>query len=219
MLSKGFNTKKVFEQVLKVANARNVPVVNSKLHLSEINAYVSAHLLERQAKIEAVHASLAIINGVGVMIKGPSGIGKSEALIELLQKGHTFVSDDTVELYRIGDTFYGRPAALTEGLLEARGIGLVNIPFIYGAKAVKEKTSVELVVELQPAEVQNELDRLGNKDLKFEVLKGAIPLIQIPAVSGRSMASLIEAAVNVYLARKAGMDPLAMIAERNRGND
>lgn len=176
-------------------------------------------MLERQAKVEAVHASLAIINGVGVMIKGPSGIGKSEALIELLQKGHTFVSDDTVELYRIGDTFYGRPAALTEGLLEARGIGLVNIPFIYGAKAVKEKTSVELVVELQPAEVQNELDRLGNKDLRFEVLQGNIPLIQIPAVSGRSMASLIEAAVNVYLARKAGMDPLAMIAERNRGNE
>lgn len=117
----------------------------------------------------------------------------------------------------MGEIFYGRPAALTEGLLEARGIGLINVPFIYGARAVKKQTTVELVVELLPAEKQNELDRLGNKDLKFEALKRHLPLIQIPAVSGRSTAALIEAATNVYLARTAGMDPLALIAERNRG--
>lgn len=219
ILSEGFTNKKVFELTLKIANENKIPVVNVKEHLSPITAQIAWYLIEHKAQeqVTSLHASLAIINGVGVMIIGPSGIGKSEALLELIHNGHIFVSDDTVDAYRIGSSIYGQPAKLTEGLLEARGIGLINIPFIYGARSVKKNTDIELVVELLKDDKLNEVDRLGNKDLKYNILQTQLPKIQIPIASGRSIAALIEAATNVFLARKQGMDPLKMIADRNRG--
>lgn len=219
VLSQGFAKGKAFQLVLEVANDLKVPVIVSHDHLSTINSQVSSFLIERAAEVVSVHASLAIVNGLGVMIKGPSGIGKSEALLELIQRGHAFVSDDTVELFRVGHSYYGKPAELTKGLLEARGIGIINIPFIYGAKSSRDIAKVELVVELVPEKNLNEVDRLGNLDLKYEVLDSFIPLTQIPTTSGRSIASLVEAAANVFLARKAGMDPLKEISLRNQGGN
>ena len=216
LLSKGFknNCEDVYNLVLETANQMGVPIFIFKGHLATITNEINVFLIQRNTEAKSIHASLVIVNGVGVMIQGRSGIGKSEAVLELIQKGHSFVSDDTVEAVRLGNKIIGRPAKITKGLLEARGIGIINIPFIYGARAVKEEVQVELVIELLDSQELNNVDRLGNAQLKENVNNVELPKIQIPTASGRSVAALIEAATNVYLARQAGMDPLGLMEGR-----
>ena len=201
--------------IVNCANKYKIPVADTKLHLSVLTTTISSYLVRFFAEQKGVHASLVIVNGVGVMITGKSGIGKSEAVLELIQGGHSFVSDDTVILKRIGRRFFGYPAEITKGLLEARGIGLINIPHIYGMRAVKSSAQVELVLELISSEDLKEPDRLGIKELKYKVLGSHIALMQIPVNKGRTVASLIEAATNVYLAKKDGQDALKIIETRS----
>lgn len=208
ILSIGFVASNKFKLVEKIANQNKVPLVCYKGHLSSITTQVTSYLIQRQAVITSLHGSLVIVNGVGLAIKGKSGIGKSEAVLELIQKGHTFVSDDTIEAYRLGSIIMGKAADITKGLLEARGIGIINMPFIYGARSVKYETEIELFIELVDSKELNNVDRLGTSNLKETIWEVDIPKIQIPTASGRSIAALIEAAVNVHLARKTGMDPL-----------
>ena len=202
--------------VVECANKFKIPVVDTKLHLSVLTTTISYFLVRHFAELKSLHGSLVIVNGVGVMIIGKSGIGKSEAVLELIQEGHSFVSDDTVILKRIGRKFFGYPAKITKGLLEARGIGLINIPHIYGMRSVKDYSEVELVLELIASEDIAEPDRLGTKELKYNVLGSHISLMQIPVNKGRTVSSLIEAATNVYLAKKDGQDAIKIIMERER---
>lgn len=213
ILSGGFDGA-ILEMTIGIANEFRIPILDSGAHLSELSVEVSSYLIRHNTKREQMHACLVVVNGVGVIIKGASGIGKSEAVLELVQQGHTFVADDTVIVTRLGSTFYGEPDSLTKGMLEARGIGIINVPFIYGAKSSKDYSEIELMVEIVTGEKSNSLDRLGNMGLKYKILGGSISKIEIPALAGRSLAAMIEAAVNVYLARKAGMDPLKTISER-----
>ncbi len=213
ILSKGIKGK-IKKLITKVSDKMGVVVVETDLHLSTITSTLGWYLALKFAETVDVHGSLVIINGVGVMIIGQSGIGKSEAVLELIQNGHSFVSDDTVVLKRVGKQFYGSPSPLTAGLLEARGIGIVNMPHIYGQRMVKDQTNVELVVELMSHDKLNQVDRLGIADLKYEALRATIDKIQIPVHNGRSIAALVEAATNVYLARKSGIDPLEEIRKR-----
>ena len=202
--------------VVECANKFKTPVVDTKLHLSVLATTITYFLVRHFAEQERVHGSLVIVNGVGVMIIGKSGIGKSEAVLELIQEGHSFVSDDTVILKNIGRKFFGYPAAITKGLLEARGIGLINIPHIYGMRSVKDYSEVELVLELIASEDIDEPDRLGIQELEYKALGSHIALMQIPVNKGRTVSSLIEAATNVYLAKKDGQDAIKIIMERER---
>lgn len=206
----------VIETVLKVCNEFKIPLVVTDQHLADITMTVGWYIVKYLAQSTTIHGSLVVVNGVGVMIIGESGIGKSEAVLELVQKGSAFVSDDSVILKRIGTEFVGEPAELTKDFLEARGIGLINIPKIYGLRATKDSVNVDLVVELLPSKALNTVDRLGNQNLKYEVLDGTIPKVQIPVENGRALSSLIEAAVNVYTAKVHGHDPLEVISERNK---
>lgn len=215
LLSTGVK-KQMANVIKKVCDEFKIPVCFTNLHLSAINATVGPYIVKALAESVSLHGSLVIVNGVGVMIMGKSGIGKSEAVLELIQRGSAFVSDDTVVLKRIGSDFIGESAELTKDFLEARGIGFIDIPKIYGLKATKESVNVDLVIELVSAEQLNKVDRLGDQGLKYDVLGGSIDKIQIPVENGRTLSALIEAAVNVYIARVHGHDPLNVIFERNK---
>ncbi len=207
--------EKTTKQIIEVATKHNVPIIVTKLHVTDIIAIIREHLATHFNKTESVHASLVIINGVGVMIIGKSGIGKSEAVIELIQEGHIFVSDDTVNITRVGKDFIGTPAKITKDLLEARGIGLLNIRKIFGIRSVRDSAKIELVVELIDAEKSGkEFDRLGNGNLKYNTLGDHIPKTEIPVKSGKSIKALITAATNLHVAKKDGFDSFAMIQER-----
>ena len=213
ILSNGVDDK-VVKLILEVCNEFKIPLVKNGGHLSNVIMTVGWYIVKYLAESVDVHGSLVIVNGVGVMIIGESGIGKSEAVLELIQGGSSFVSDDTVILKKIGTDFIGEAAPLTKDFLESRGIGLINISKIYGLKAIKDYVNVELVVELLPSAELNNVDRLGNSELKYEALNGYISKIQIPVNNGRNPSALIEAAVNVYLAKKNGDNPLEVIAKR-----
>lgn len=199
--------------LLKHANNTSTPVVFVDSRLSFITTTVGIYTAEVFAPEDFVHGSLVIINGIGVLIIGESGVGKSEAVIELIQRGHMFVSDDSVIIKRIGNNFIGISPAITKNILEARGLGLINIKEIYGEKSVKDKTNIDLVIELKKDQTMN-FDRLGNENHFYNVLNGKIKKILIPVRSGRNTASLIEVATSLFVSKKNGVDALSQIEER-----
>ncbi|MBD5423098.1 MAG: HPr(Ser) kinase/phosphatase [Mycoplasma sp.] len=199
--------------ILNHGNKSKTPIVFVDTKLSFITTTVGIYIAENFAPEDFVHGSLVIINGVGVLIVGDSGVGKSEAVIELVQRGHMFVSDDSVIIKRIGNNFIGISPDITKNILEARGLGLINIKAIYGEKSIKDKTNIDLVIELKKDEQMN-FDRLGTENHFYNVLNGKIKKILIPVKLGRNTASLIEVATSLYLSKKDGVDAFEQIQER-----
>lgn len=210
----------IVETIVKIANIYSVPVTKSEEHLSELFSNISSYLSSYLSEEVMVHASAVIINGVGVLIIGKSGVGKSEAVIELVQKGHIFVSDDSVEIRKLGKYLIGRPAKITQNFLEIRGIGLINIEKVYGSKSTASKLYIDIVVELVISEPGVYFDRLGTDQLEYEVLGSKIKKIQIPVKQGRSTASLIEAVVNWKISNDdEDKSVLEIIHQRMRENN
>ena len=214
ILSKGVS-KEVVDLIIPEANKHKTAVFQRDMHLATINMNIGWYIIKHFAPKESVHGSLVVMNGLGVMIVGESGIGKSEAVLELIQRGHLFVSDDTVFIKKIGTEFFGEPSPITKGYLEARGMGLIDVPSVYGLKSVKDKTIINLVIELVGEKDLNNVDRLGTDDLSYEILGGKIKKMQLPLKTGRSLSSLIEAATNLFTTRVNGVaDPLDEIMRR-----
>lgn len=204
--------------IIKIATKYKIPVVLSEIPLSSLTTTIGVYLAEKFAQTEFVHGSLIIINGVGVMIIGASGIGKSEVILELIQKNHIFVSDDAIFIKRIGNNFIGYSPEITKDILEARGLGLLDIRTIYGDKSIRNKTNIDLVVELKKSEQISEFDRIGNKNLSYSILGGKINKIDIPIKAGRSASSLVVAAANLLISKQNGIDALNIIQERTLKN-
>ena len=205
--------------IIEIATKYEVPIVLSNIPLSSVTTTIGVYLSEKFAQTEFVHGSLIIINGVGVMIIGASGIGKSEVILELIQKEHIFVSDDAIFIKRIGNNFVGYSPEITKDILEARGLGLLDIRTIYGDRAIRSKTNIDLVVELKNAEEIVEFDRIGNKNLLYSILGGKISKINIPIKAGRSASSLVVAAANLFISKQSGIDALKIIEERTKANE
>ncbi|MGL5732500.1 MAG: HPr(Ser) kinase/phosphatase [Metamycoplasmataceae bacterium] len=204
--------------IIKIASEYGVPVVLSDIPLSSLTTTIGVYLAEKFAQTEFVHGSLIIINGIGVMIIGPSGVGKSEVILELIQKDHIFVSDDAIHIKRIGNDFIGYSPEITKDILEARGLGLLDIRSTYGDRSIRAKTNIDLVIELNHTNDIVEFDRIGNKNLSYSILGGKINKINIPVKAGRSVSSLVVAAVNLYVSKQSGIDALKIIEERSRAN-
>ncbi len=211
--SSGVNDKNK-KILLEFCNKTDTPIVFSDTKLSFIITTVGVYIAENFAPEDFVHGSLVIIDGVGVLIIGASGVGKSEAVIELIQKGHSFVSDDSVIIKRIGNHFVGFSPEITKNILEARGLGLIDIKSVYGEKTVKGRTSIDLVIELVKDE-EKHFDRLGNENHFYNILGGKIKKVLIPVRLGRNTASLIEVAISLFISKQdGGTDAYVQIQER-----
>ena len=204
--------------IIEIATKHEVPVVLSDIPLSSLTTTIGVYLAEKFAQTEFVHGSLIIINGVGVMIIGASGIGKSEVILELIQKEHIFVSDDAIFIKRIGNNFIGYSPEITKDILEARGLGLLDIRTIYGDRAIRTKTNIDLVVELIHSKDIVDFDRIGDKNLSYSILGGKISKMSIPVKAGRSASSLVVAAANLLISKQSGVDVLKLIEERSMAN-
>ena len=214
LLSVGIKGK-VLEAIIEAGDKTKTPILTTDMHLSLITSTVGFDIAIYLAQEKEMHSSLVIVNGVGVMLKGKSGVGKSEAVLELIQKGHIFVSDDTVVIKRIGDKFFGYPTEITKDILEVRGVGLIDIRAIYGIKTVRNDSKIDLIVELKEYKGnEGKFERLGKKIKKEKILGGFIPKITIPVMQGRSISSLIMVAVNAYLAKEHGDDPIQKMRNR-----
>jgi len=153
-----------------------------------------------------IYGGLLQIFGLGVLIIGDSGIGKSESALELISRGYRFVSDDVVQITMMSNgELVGRSPALSRYFMEIRGLGIINIKEIFGAKAICEQSRIDLVIQLRKWQRGKEYDRLGLKFPEdYKIFRKKIPKLNIPVAPGRNIATLIEVACKVHLLRQKG---------------
>ncbi|MBR4832189.1 MAG: HPr(Ser) kinase/phosphatase [Butyrivibrio sp.] len=183
---------------LKIAIQEKVPVLMTKKSTSAFMAEIIRWLNVKLAPCISIHGVLVDIYGVGVLITGESGIGKSETAIELIKRGHRLVSDDVVELRRVSEeTLIGTAPDITKHFIEMRGVGIIDVKTLYGVSSVRETQTIDLVIKLEDWDKDKEYDRLGLEEEYTEYLGNKIVCHRIPIRPGRNLAVICEsAAVN-----------------------
>ncbi len=195
------------EDVIEYAKKYNRILVSTKYATTKIIHKVSTYLTEAMAPKTSMHGVLVDIFGVGVLIRGESGVGKSEAALELVQRGHRLVADDSVELSRLDtDEILGQAPELLGHHLEIRGIGIINIATLYGVGAVKHTKTVELIVDLEHWNKEVSYDRLGLETESKNILGIDIESKVIPVKPGRNTAMVIEVAAMKAREKSMGYD-------------
>ena len=203
------------KEMIDAADEKQVAILRSKASTSRLSGEISSYLDSRLAERTSVHGVLMDIYGMGVLIQGDSGIGKSETGLELVKRGHRLVADDRVDIYaKDGVTLWGEPAEILRHLLEIRGVGIIDVMSLYGASAVKDSSQVQIAVYLENYDTQKTFDRLGNDTEELEVAGVRIPRIRIPVKTGRNISVVIEAAAMNYRAKQMGYDATKIFEER-----
>jgi len=195
------------------AAAADVTVLGSNLRTADFIRRATEWLEERMAPETQLHANLVEVHGIGTLLLGRSGIGKSEAALDLVSRGHRLVADDVVLVRRISPSVLrGRAAWLLEHHMEIRGLGVIDIEALFGTLATLDERQIDLVVEL--VEWSETADRLGLVEDAHVLLDVALPLVRIPIRPGRSIAMLIETAARNHLLRRRGRHSAVEFAAR-----
>ena len=203
------------EEMLQAAKENGVAVLQGRNSTSSLSGDMSWYLNSRLAERTTVHGVLMDIFGVGVLIQGASGIGKSETGLELVKRGHRLVADDRVDVYAKDEgTLWGEPAEILLHLLEIRGVGIIDVMSLYGASAVRDSSQVQLCICLEHFENDEVFDRLGNSNEEIELQGVKIPRIRIPVKTGRNVSVVIEAAAMNYRAKQMGYDATKTFKDR-----
>lgn len=203
------------EEMLRAAKEKETPVLRSKMPTSSLSGEMSWYAHACLAERTSVHGVLMDIYGMGVLIQGDSGIGKSETGLELVKRGHRLVADDRVDVYaKDEETLWGEPAEILRHLLEIRGVGIIDIMSLYGASAVKSSSQIQLAIYLENFDVGKDFDRLGNRNEEIEFAGVKIPKVRIPVKTGRNVSVVIEAAAMNHRARLMGFDATKTFEDR-----
>jgi len=192
----------------EAAIKKNFPIFQSFAPTSSLIVEIVSFLEDYFVTVESIHGVLMQINGKGVLITGSSGIGKSEIALELIQRGHILIADDRVDVYRLHNTIKGKAPEVLRNMLEIRGVGIIDVAMMYGARATMGKCQIDFVVDLHKWDENEEFDRLGdNGDIKSLELFGiSVPKLTIPVSEGRSIAAVLEAAVTNFILKSKGYD-------------
>ena len=202
-------------ELLAEAERAHVPLLRTTVSTPMAIGKLTALLEDRLAQREVVHGVLLDVLGLGVLIVGESGIGKSECALDLIVRGHRLVADDTVEIRRRAETILiGECPALTRHHMEVRGLGLINIRDLFGVASTRTSKRVELVVHLERWDMTREYDRLGLDDQFHDLMGLHVPLIRMPVAPGRNLAILVEVAARNQLLKSRGLHAARALAER-----
>ena len=197
------------------AQRARVPVLRTALPTPIAIAKLTSFLEDRLAERTMLHAVLMDILGLGVLVVGESGIGKSECALDLVLRGHRLVADDAVEVRRRAESvLIGTCPELTRDHMEIRGLGVINVKDLFGVASTRTSKRVELVVQLERWEVGRQYERLGLDDQYFEILGLRVPLIRMPVAPGRSVANLVEVAARNQVLRSRGHHAARELAHR-----
>ncbi|HOB35323.1 MAG: HPr(Ser) kinase/phosphatase [Firmicutes bacterium] len=192
--------------LVRAARAARVPIFGTALPTTRLISRMGHWLDNALAPRKTLHGVLVDLFGTGVLITGPSGIGKSETALELIQKGHRLIADDAVEIRRPSeDILVGTCPPVLANLLELRGVGIIDVTKLFGAGAVRPDKRVELIIRLQPWQEGEPYDRLGFDSEYQEVLGVKVPMLTVPVAPGRNLAMLVETAAANFRARTMGM--------------
>ena len=203
-------------EILKeIAQRKNFPICTSDQKTSHVIVNVTNYLDEMLAQSVILHGELVRVYGVGVLITGKSGTGKSEIVLELIQRGHQLVADDRVDCYRIHNQLIGRPTPMIEGFMELRGVGIIDVEKMYGVASITHQTNIDLEIVLEPFRTTSDYDRVGIEEKEYsEILGIRILKMRIPVSAGRPMSTIIETAVTNYLLLIQGTDSAKEFEER-----
>jgi HPr kinase/phosphorylase len=204
--------------ILAICDERNIPLFSTPLPAAQVIDYLRVYLSKRLAQRVIMHGVFMDVLGVGVLITGESGLGKSELGLELISRNHGLVADDAVEFARIAPNMIeGRCPVLLQNLLEVRGLGLLDIKTIFGETAVRRKMRLKLIAHLvRRRTLEEEADRLPDEDATEDVLGLPVRKVVIPVAAGRNIAVLLEAAVRKTILKLRGIDTMAEFMERQR---
>lgn len=199
----------------RYAKRKNFPIFLSSSPTYRLIVDIVAFLDEQLATSMCIHGGLLSIYGKGVLIRGESGMGKSEIALELIKRGHLLVADDRVDCYRIHNKIVGKAPELLREMLEIRGIGVIIVSRMFGVSSVLPKAEINFQVNLEPWKADQDYDRVGIEEKKHENILGIdIPKIVVPVREGRSMAVIIESAVTNYMLSVMGMDSAKEFEQR-----
>jgi len=203
------------EEMLRAAEEKQIAILSSRVPTSRLSGELSSYLDSLLAERTSVHGVLMDIYGMGVLIQGDSGIGKSETGLELVKRGHRLVADDRVDVFARDEmTLWGEPAEILRHMLEIRGVGIIDVMSLYGASAVKDSSQVQIAVYLENYTKEQTYDRLGNNAEEIEFCGVTIPRIRIPVKTGRNISVVIEAASMNYRAKEMGYDATKTFEDR-----
>jgi HPr kinase/phosphorylase len=204
-----------FDELTRFANRYSIPLLTTPLISSEASSLLTDYLQNRLAAEATFHGVLMGIDGVGVLITGESGIGKSECAFDLIARGHRLVSDDTVRVRRIGNRLIGSSPEITFAHLEIRGLGIVNVRELFGVSSVSDTMTIDLCIELRRWDDAGEIDRIGSQAVVENLLGLERQKFIFPVRPGRNLSNLAETAVKIYLARKGGHNAAARLVEKH----
>jgi HPr kinase/phosphorylase len=203
------------EELLVEADRARLPLLKTAIPTPTAIAKLSSILEDSLAERTLIHAVLMDVMGLGVLIAGESGIGKSECAIDLIVRGHRLVADDTVEVRRRQETILiGACPELTRHHMELRGLGVINVKELFGIASTRSSKRVELVVQLERWVPTREYERLGLDDEFHEILGLRVPLLRMPVAPGRNIAILVEVAARNQLLRQRGHHAARALADR-----
>ena len=207
------------ESFLKIAEEKNIPVLGTKRSTSEFMAELIYCLNEQLAPCITIHGVLVDVYGEGLLIMGESGIGKSEAALELIKRGHRLVTDDVVEIRKINEhTLIGTSPDITRYFIELRGIGIIDVKTLFGVESVKDTQSVDLVIKLEEWDRDKEYDRLGLHEEYTEYLGNKIVCHSLPIRPGRNLAVIVESAAVNHRQKKMGYNAAEELYKRVQAN-
>lgn len=197
----------VDEDIIENAKKHNRIVLSSKANTTRFINKLSNYLDNKLAPHVTMHGVLVDVYGIGVLIKGESGIGKSETALELIQKGHRLIADDAVEIRKVDDNrLVGQAPEILKHYMEIRGIGIIDVKSLYGVGAIKNQKSIDLVVELENWDQQKYYDRLGLDREYVEILETQVEKLVIPVKPGRNTSMIIEVAAMNFRQKGMGID-------------
>lgn len=207
------------ETFRRIAVERGIPILNTTKPTSPFMAEIIRWMNVKLAPCISIHGVLVDVYGEGLLITGESGIGKSEAALELVKRGHRLITDDVVEIRKVSDeTLIGSAPDITKHFIELRGIGIVDIKALYGASSVKDTQSIDLVIRLEDWDKDKDYDRLGLEEEYTEYLGNKVVCHNIPIRPGRNLAIICESAAVNYRQKKMGYNAAKELYKRVQEN-
>lgn len=205
-------------ELIQASEKASVPVIQSSMKTTRLSSKITNFLESKLAPSTAIHGVLVDISGVGVLLTGKSGVGKSETALELVKRGHRLVADDCVEIRQEDEnTLIGKSPELIKHLLEIRGLGIINVMTLFGAGAIRNYKQISLVIHLELWDEEKQYDRLGLDEEKMKIIDTELTKLTIPVRPGRNLAVIIEVASMNYRLKQMGMDAAQQFSDKLTG--
>jgi HPr kinase/phosphorylase len=193
------------EELIKAATVKQMPIIRSHVPTTTLASQITDFLENKLAPTTTIHGVLVDIYGIGILISGTSGIGKSETALELVKRGHRLIADDAVEISQTApNVLVGNAPELIKHLLEIRGVGIINVMTLFGAGAIRNNTRISVVINLEIWQQDKQYDRLGLDEETTKIIDTDIPLVTIPVRPGRNLAVIVEVAAMNYRLKRMG---------------